>query len=334
MTEDIDGGEMREVVIVSGGDGATGGCELLHQLSDVLISAGIKTKFLYWPFRKYFEKPKPYENYKTVTIRKHQVSADSIIVLPEVYSYFIDEFPGHQIVFWWLSVDNYFGSRKPRFFIRNLLSPFSFVDVRTPQGRRKIHHHLVQSEYARHFLQSAAGCESRFLGDFINDEFVVRGSSTSVDQKEDIVAYNPAKGVETTRKVISRLAPGTAVPIVGMSRGEVMDLLARAKVYVDFGNHPGQDRIPREAAALGCCVITNQRGSAANDIDVPVDRAYKIDDNESDFAVRAADKIGEIFSNFEDHSKNFSDYRAMIRAQKWLFERDALEVFKPLVEGP
>jgi len=33
------------------------------------------------------------------------------------------------------------------------------------------------------------------------------------------------------------------------------------QVYIDFGHHPGQDRLPREAVQCGCVVITGKRGS-------------------------------------------------------------------------
>lgn len=48
-------------------------------------------------------------------------------------------------------------------------------------------------------------------------------------------------------------------PIINMTRDEVIRELQRAKVYIDFGNHPGKDRIPREAAILGCCAIVGKR---------------------------------------------------------------------------
>ena len=41
------------------------------------------------------------------------------------------------------------------------------------------------------------------------------------------------------------------------------------------------NRIPREAAMCGCCVITNRNGSAANNVDVQIADKYKFD-NEAD----------------------------------------------------
>ena len=38
------------------------------------------------------------------------------------------------------------------------------------------------------------------------------------------------------------------VPLIGMTTEEMRSCMSKSKVYIDFGNHPGKDRIPREAA--------------------------------------------------------------------------------------
>jgi len=65
-----------------------------------------------------------------------------------------------------------------------------------------------------------------------------------------------------------------------MPREEVIKLLQKAKVYIDFDYHPRKDRLPREAAILGCCVITRKRGSAKFFEDVPIPDEYKFEDKE------------------------------------------------------
>jgi len=47
-------------------------------------------------------------------------------------------------------------------------------------------------------------------------------------------------------------------------------------MYIDFGTHPGKDRIPREAALRNCIVLTNRNGAADNNVDVPIPNEYKI----------------------------------------------------------
>lgn len=52
-------------------------------------------------------------------------------------------------------------------------------------------------------------------------------------------------------------------------------------IYIDFGEHPGKDRIPREAAMRDLIVITGRDGAAVNDVDVSIPKKYKIDRNMS-----------------------------------------------------
>ena len=43
---------------------------------------------------------------------------------------------------------------------------------------------------------------------------------------------------------------------------QIIQILSRSKIYIDFGFHPGVDHLPREAAILKNCIITNKEGSA------------------------------------------------------------------------
>lgn len=321
---------MREIVLVTSGGGSTGGAELVHQLSDVLVNAGLPARILYYPFDRAHEPHPAVAGYRTHIIRKSEVSANALMVFPEVATYRIAEFPGRGIVLWWLSVDNYFGSRKIKYWLGNRLAPWTFLDMRRPRQRDRIDLHLYQSEYARQFLERVGAPRTAYLGDYINQAFLIAGAGVDPGQKEDILAYNPAKGLEITRRLIAQLPLGVAVPIAGMARPEVMALLARAKIYIDFGHHPGQDRIPREAATLGCCVITNRKGAAANLRDIPIPDAYKIDDGAPDFMAGATRLIDEIFTDFPTHHAHFAAYREMILGQKAQFEQGAVDLFRAL----
>ncbi|MGC8677909.1 MAG: hypothetical protein ACP5UF_06830 [Hydrogenobaculum sp.] len=90
-----------------------------------------------------------------------------------------------------------------------------------------------------------------------------------------------------------------------MTRDQVIETLQKAKVYIDFGNHPGKDRIPREAAILGCCVITGKRGSATFFEDVPIPEEYK----------------------FEERYQDFNYYRQVIRNEPTKFLENLKKIF-------
>ena len=91
---------------------------------------------------------------------------------------------------------------------------------------------------------------------------------------------------------------------------------------MDFGYHPGKDRMPREAAMAGCCLITGIKGSAGNAIDVSIPAKYKLDAEQPDFPVRWKKLADEIFGNFAAASADFADYRNSIREEKDIFEAE------------
>ena len=83
-------------------------------------------------------------------------------------------------------------------------------------------------------------------------------------QKKNQLAWNPVKD-----HIAGQLGL-PCVPLFNMPRTQVIETLKQSKVYVDCGGHPGRDRIPREAALLGCIVVTNTAGTAECFEDVPL----------------------------------------------------------------
>lgn len=118
-------------------------------------------------------------------------------------------------------------------------------------------------------------------------------------------------------------------PIVNMKRDEVINLLRKSKVYIDFGNHPGKDRIPREAAICGCCVITGKKGSARFYNDVPIDDSFKFEDSPSNLE-KIIYKIKECFSNYQEETRKFDKYREIIKKSESEFEKDIIKIFKKI----
>ena len=121
--------------------------------------------------------------------------------------------------------------------------------------------------------------------------------------------------------------------------------MADAKVYVDFSDHVSKDLMVRRAALLGCVVITNKVGAAANDVDICIPPEFKFDDTEEEFPnivkkIRAvldnhkkaydAQKkfLDEIFSEQENFTRNV----AMALGVKVSSENDPAAIFNGLNE--
>ena len=129
----------------------TGGIELLHQMASLLSQDGHNVEILYWPTFKKHELVEHYSEYlKNVeVVQSFSDDKSSVIVLPEVYSYFVRKIKKAKIIFWWLSVDNYINSKSFKFALANMFVPFTYWDFK--KNDRILH--AVQSEYARLYLE-------------------------------------------------------------------------------------------------------------------------------------------------------------------------------------
>jgi hypothetical protein len=137
------------------------------------------------------------------------------------------------------------------------------------------------------------------------------------------------KGLKFTQALMNISPNINWIPIINMSSFEISNLMKFSKIYIDFGNHPGKDRIPREAAICGCCIITNKKGSASNQFDVEIPDTYKFD-NEMEHLEEITLLIKDILDNFEIHSSNYVNYRMKISTEKVVFKNCTKEIFSEL----
>ena len=324
-------GSTERIFVICPAQVVTGGAELLHQLVDLLRSRGRDASLIYRPFADGHSVPADYRSYNVRIGHLHEITADSIVVVPEVYAWELRRLPKCRLYFWWLSVDNFrkaaAGTRARHILPKTWLERLALSVV-----RRRASAHLHQSEYARTYATAHRLSPLLPLSDYLSPAYIEAARTNAKSPRDNLVVYNPAKGFERTKLILEDLAksspmPIEAVAIKGMTRDQVMATLRRAKLYIDFGEHPGKDRLPREAAALGCCVVVNRRGSAANDLDVPLPSKYKVNDRQPGYAALAAELIIEICTNFEDHEPRFAAYRSAIAAEPEVFASQAAELF-------
>ena len=325
---------MAEVYVLCPAATVTGGPELLHQLVHTLRTNGRKAAIVYYPFGAR-EVPEAYRKYDIAVADIRDVTPDASLVVPEVYPFLIPRLPAAKLVFWWLSVDNHLMALD-RYLRHSRLWRFLPSSLAARLWRRlflgRVTLHLCQSAYAESYVQSLGMGPTAMLGDYLNEDFLAAIDRPPAGPRQDLIVYNPAKGREQTQRVLAAMRAQSGdryavKAIEKMTRDDVVALLARAKLYIDFGNHPGKDRIPREAAAMGMCVLVNRRGSACNAHDVPLPDAYKVDDRCLGFEAEAVAKMRAILDDFPAHSAAMDSYRAQIRGERAAFEADALRLF-------
>jgi hypothetical protein len=306
---------------------ATGGPELLHQLAYKMKVKGKNVVMFYYPANYPNPVHENYQEYGISFVREIEDSPDNVVIVPETQTNLFENFNKIKKGIWWLSVDNYYLSmsgikgRLNRFLLKKLGSQnYLFFNKKL----KITDFHLVQSEYASELLRTFGITNTYFLTDYLHQSFL--RVNTDLSKKENIVAYNPKKGIKFTKELIQSAPDIIFVPIENMTREQVVQLLQKAKVYIDFGFHPGKDRIPREAACLGCCVITNKRGAAAYFKDIPIPLDFKFEESVNNLSKISA-KIHDCFSLYGQNLSKFDNYRAHIADQEKYFDSEVLDIF-------
>lgn len=319
---------IQRIAVLCPGGIVSGGPEVLHQLVDCLRSFGIEAAIAYYPFDAQHSKPDAYQHYDA-PMCNFVDSTTTLFVIPESSTWLTKLISKAQVAIWWLSVDNYLCAKRESQFRDMWVRVKSLRNVRVPLWRLKAHLHFVQSEYASRFLKSA-GLRSEFLTDYLSASHFLGATDETI--RGDVIAYNPLKGRERTTALIAALPDFQFVPIRGMSPAQVAALLHRAKIYIDFGHHPGKDRLPREAAMAGCCVITNRRGSARFFEDVPIPDKYKLIDESDRHIAPFRTLATSIFRDFDSHRMDFEEYRFKIRLERAAFVAQVQRNFPQLVQ--
>lgn len=315
---------MNKIIIISSTKNATGGTELLQQLCYKLRLFG-QSAYMYYvgDFDKSPLKNK-FSFYKNPAIETLEDEKDNIVVVPETMTEYLKAIHNANCYLWWLSVDNYFGALKHNpdllhkvfYKIKDLQNNFIF-------GKCV---HLVQSEYAKLYLEERNITNVQYLSDYLNESYLQKASENGCKERDNVILFNPKKGYEFTKKLIQEVPEYKWVALENLSVNQMIDVMHSSKLYVDFGNHPGKDRIPREAAICGCCVITGVRGAAANNQDIMIDDEYKFEDSDSNI-VKIHEKIANIMNDFDLHTRKFQSYRDRIKNEEKVFDSDVKKIF-------
>lgn len=282
----------------------TGGVELLHQLAAELRQYS-PTKIWYAGYLNGSPQPAVYDSYGNEYVtQKVMPGSGDIVILPEIWASMAKMFL-HPVVYW-ESVDN--------FVIR--------YGKTTSLPENTLH--LTQSEYARQYVGKNISTNIVEVTDYLNDDFFAPYDET---QRNDTILFNPAKGMDYTNQIMAAMPDAEFLALEGYSRSRIIELMHKSKLYIDFGDHPGKDRMPREAAMCGCCVITSRNGSAKFFEDVGIPNYYKFDRTKDNISAIAG-RIREVLRLYP--VDDFADYRDTISGEKKRFKQGVFELAERL----
>jgi hypothetical protein len=139
---------------------------------------------------------------------------------------------------------------------------------------------LCQSHYVKREWQQFLGSVARpprfqMLQDYLRLRFFSGDwqDDSQTDRVLGRVVWSPARDGGVTVPVLDhlqKLVPWASfVALKGIPQDDVWRHMQAAQVYLDLGNFPGKDRMPREAGWLGCTVLLANRGAATDYDDFP-----------------------------------------------------------------
>lgn len=313
---------------------ASGGPEALHQLAHSLKKLGKNVKMFYYDL-KLVDNLVQHSNYShyeleyETDINKIENNNEVLLIIPETYCQILNNMKLKYTskAIWWLSVDFFFINEKSinkyfglKRFIKGDLRFPSLNDIKEMSEVVNI----PNSYYTLKFLQDNNLKHTKVVSDYLNKKYLEEPENKL--KKEDIIIYNPAKNGQFLNKIIERTQNLNWIPIKGMTQEEVKALMNKAKIYIDFGFHPGRERMPREACLAKCCLIIGKDGAARYKEDMPIDDYYHFETKDKNIE-KIISVIDDCFKNYNEKFKDFSNYKDNILNAEHRFNAEVKNVF-------
>lgn len=331
----------KKIYIFSPPNGVTGGPETLHMLCSIILKNGGDATMYYG--RGKYNIPNNYLKYNISCVRRIKDDSQNLIIVPETDTNILNKYKKIKKMICFLSLDFYLARlpesrvdrfikkyklpkilKKPFINILNLFSSYKKINLRDSNILLS-----YNCEYIKQFfLENGINMNNTIYlcGPISSEHF----SSDNI-AKENIVAYNPKKGLDFTKKVIKNFKDeygsyAIFVPIEKMKPNEVHNLLLRSKVYIDFGFFPGPERIPREAAVAKCNIIVGIDGSSSNDIDFPLPKRFKFEKNDENIK-KICKAIYNNIENYYNFRSDFEEYINKVKNQENIFNDNIKKFF-------
>lgn len=230
-------------------------------------------------------------------------SKDDLLIFPEIYFELLQTLQNQgykNTVLWWLSWQK-----------------FPIEKIEQLDFAKNLHAstHIFQSEYARAQAQ-VFGYDGLLVSDYTVDTDIK--PVDWVERTYDI-CYLPRKAIGADALINEINSHYNVAKLDGLSSEETLEIVANSRIFIDFGTHPGKDRIPREATMLNCIPIIRNAGAAKVLQDVPIPDYLK---PATDLFLLKDHLVNLIRIVIENHQNILSElipYRSLIANEKTLF---------------
>ena len=293
----------------------TGGPESLHNLVKQINNLGVLAELVYYPYSSQFEISKGYAQYAhKATVLDD--SASTLIVFPETLAMHGFAIRHAKVAIWWLSVDHFLQTKYHTWRDQLRYLRLALRRHRPFRGVRALNkfQHYSKCHYDASYLDENKIVHMPLAGP-ISEEYIQAGMGMDINNisvRKNQILFNPKKGAETVALLMDKFPQYHFIPLRQFNAQELLEVYAASKLYIDFGNHPGKERMPREAAVMGCCIVTNTRGSAHNAFDVPIPAEFKLEESDGNFLAKFHGLVEQAFHHYEQTTALFASYRASI----------------------
>lgn len=333
------------IYVVIPGNAVTGGPETLHQVADELKRLGNQVKVVY-RYPNSMDIPDRYKKYDISLAEEIQDSEQNWLIFPETMTHFVYKYKKIRKCIMWLSLDFFLDSAPNRMVCKRLrvrglpklFYPIVFIH-KMREGKLHLRQykfddantvlHGYNCEYVHQYLldKGINDKNTLYICGPIGENYLNLKENPYDVQRENLIVYNPKKGIEFTNTLIEKAKNsginGQFVPLANMTPEEIEILFCKAKVYMDFGEFPGPERIPREAVICHCNIITSLNGSANNAEDVPIPDCMKFDTDVNNID-SIIEKIRDMLENYVKYCEYYDQYREKVKKQPLLFKQNIL----------
>lgn len=325
---------MNKYYIFAPANTCSGGPEALHQLAYYMRLCNLDAYVVYYadgfvdanPIERYLQ----YEPH-VVSFHNVEDKKENFFIAPENTPWCLNSIHKAQKVILWLSVA-YHQIIYPSCYQRMSYLKRRILNQTLENARVVLYNdakcmHLCGSKHAYEYvIQKYPNSIVRYLVEPISKDFLDMGNGAvcGSEKRKNIVLYNPSKPSKRMTELLNR-GRFDYIPLRGYTPCELAQKYRESKLYVDFGEFGGPERIPKEAVYFGCNILVANHNAASNDFDVAIPDQYKIDDSES---VEVLEQyIADMLDNYEIHCPFFDAFRKKIEALENNYMQQIKDIF-------
>jgi hypothetical protein len=343
--------QLLTITICCPGNVISGGVNSLHNLCRSLIDNNYNASMYYVNPNEATLKHPQIATYNAPRTLQLTDSANTLVIVPETMVPLITSLRHAKKMVYWLGLNYFFKNPTWRFpfnikLIRKLISCRSYTGFSSgniENVKRRLNEyakshlniwnssiiHLSNSHFVADYCRRKGASNVFVLHNPIRDEFY---NHTPTAQREKIILFGPKTPNRILKKTRKKLSDFQIIRLKKMPLTEVFELMSKAMIFAEFGNYSGRDRMPREAAMLGCIVFMNTRGSAAFSEDYDIPAYFRIADSKSNHNL-IVDRIGYCTQNYKNQLEKIEPFIKQLINERTNFDKRTKDILSYIIKN-